>query len=75
MYISELVAAEVHNLGKGALMGKMDIQQAYRNITMAPKDRRLLGILWQVKVYIDTVLPFGLCSASLIFLAVANALE
>jgi len=41
------VAAEVLKLGKGTQMGKMDIQQAYRNIPVAPADRRLLGMLWQ----------------------------
>ena len=69
------VAAEVIKLGKGTQMGKMDIQQAYRNIPVAPADRRLLGMLWQGKVYIDKVLPFGLRSAPLIFSAVADALE
>ena len=54
-------------------MGKMDTQQAYCNIPVAPEDRPLLGMLWQGKVYIDT--PFGLHSAPLIFLAVADALE
>ena len=56
-------------------MEKMDKQQAYCNIPVAPKDRRLLGMLWQGKVYVDTVLPFGLRSAPLIFSVVADALE
>ena len=56
-------------------MGKMDIQHAYRNIPVAPEDRRLLGMLWQGKVYVDKVLPFGLRSAPLIFSAVADALQ
>ena len=35
-------------------MEKMDKQQAYCNIPVAPKDRGLLGMLWQDKVYVDT---------------------
>ena len=57
-------------------MRKMDIQQAYRNIAVAPEDWHFLGMKWQGKeVYIDKVLPFGLRSAPLIFSAVADALQ
>ena len=38
------VAAKCVQLGAGTLMGKMDIQQAYRNVPVAPEDRRLLGM-------------------------------
>ena len=69
------VAAKCVQLGAGTLMEKMDIQQAYRNVPVAPEDRRLLGMKWQGKVYIDKVLPFGLRSAPLIFSAVADALQ
>ena len=69
------VAAEVVKLGRGTLMGKMDIQHTYRNILVAPDDRRLLGMLWQGKVYVNKVLPFGLRSAPLIFSSVADALQ
>ena len=37
-------------------------------------DHRLLGIRWLNKVFVDTALPFGLCSAPKLFLAFANAL-
>ena len=52
----------------------MDIKQAYRNVPVAPEDRHLLGLMWDNKIHIDQVLPFGLCSAPLIFSAVADAL-
>ena len=75
-YVSvSVVAARIVGMGKGTLMGKMDIQQAYRNIPVAAEDRRLLGMFWQGKVYVDKVLPFGLRSAPLIFSTVADALE
>ena len=67
-------ATQLNALGKGALMAKMDIKQAYRNIPVAPEDRHLLGISWDSTVYVDQVLPFGLRSAPLIFSAVADAL-
>ncbi len=37
----------VAGLGKGALMAKMDIKQAYRNIPVLPQDRLLLGMEWK----------------------------
>lgn len=55
-------------------MAKMDIKQAYRNIPVHPADRRLLGMKWIDKVFIDMALPFGLRSAPLIFSVVADAL-
>ena len=69
------IAARVHQLGRGTVMAKMDIKQAYRNVPIHPADRHLLGMAWKGKVYIDTALPFGLRSAPLIFMALADALQ
>lgn len=67
-------AAKVSELGPGALLAKMDIRQAYRNIPVAPEDKPLLGLQWNGQIYIDQVLPFGLRSAPMIFSAIADAL-
>ena len=61
--------------GRGAMMAKMDIKQAYRNVLVHPQDRLLLGMSWEGQVLVDTALPFGLRSAPLIFTAVADALQ
>ena len=43
-YTSIMVAAQrVLKLGKGALLAKMNIKQAYCNISVAPEDWHLLG--------------------------------
>ena len=63
------------NFESGALMAKIDIKQAYRNIPVHPDDRHLLAMQWRNEVLIDKVLPFGLRSAPLIFSAVADALQ
>ncbi len=68
------VAREIVRRGQGALMAKIDIQQAYRNVPIYPWDRTLLGMKWKEVVYIDKVLPFGLRSAPIIFSALADAL-
>ena len=70
----DTVISRIVQLGAGCLLAKMDIRQAYRNIPVAPADRRLLGLTWQQQVYVDKVLPFRLRSAPLIFSAVADAL-
>ena len=60
--------------GRGSLMAKLDIKQAYRNVPVHPQDRRLLGMAWGGRIYADKTLPFGLRSAPLLFSAVADAL-
>lgn len=65
----------VARLGKGALMAKFDIESAYRNVPIHASDRRLLGMKWRSKYYIDLALPFGLRSAPFIFNSIANAVE
>ena len=60
---------------QGALLEKVDIKQAYRNVPVHPDDRLLLGMRWKQDLLIDKVLPFGLRSAPIIFSAIANALQ
>ena len=61
-------------LGKGTLLAKLDIKEAYRIVPVYPGDRHLLGISWQGSVFIDGALPFGLRSAPKIFSALADGL-
>ena len=44
-------------------MVKVDIESAYRLISVHPDDHCLLGVEWKDQVYYDTKLPFGLTSA------------
>ena len=62
-------------LGPGALLAKLDIKHAYRNVPVHPQDRWLLGMQWHGRYYVDTVLPFGLRSAPKIFCAISDGLE
>ena len=75
-YISiDEIARLVASMGRGTLLAKMDIHNAYRMVPVHPEDRALLGMRWKGMVYVDTRLPFGLWSAPKIFTAVADALE
>ena len=51
---------QVIKLGQGALMAKVDIRHAYRNMPVHPDDCPLLGMQWRGRVFIDKALPFGL---------------
>lgn len=75
-YISvDDVAQVILKLGKGTLLAKVDVKEAFRIIPVHPHDRLLLGMLWDSKLYLDKCLPFGLRSAPLLFTALADALE
>ena len=65
----------VLDLGLGTLIAKLDIESAYRIVPVHPVDRLLLGMSWKGQIYIDTVLPFGLKSAPLVFTVVADAVQ
>ena len=75
-YISvDNVAKIIVGIGKGVLLGKMDMKSVYCIIPVHPDDQLLLGVRWQGEVYINTRLSFGLRSAPIIFTALADALE
>ena len=71
----EDVAQLALQLGKGSLIAKADVKEAFRMVPVHPHDRLLLAMRWNGKLYLDKCLPFGLRSAPLIFTAVADALE
>ena len=67
-YISvDQIARRAMQLGVGAKLAKIDIKSAYRLIPVHPADRCYLGMDWKGRIYIDGMLPFGLCSAPKIF--------
>ncbi len=55
------VGAIATSLGSGALLAKVDIESAYRLVPVHPDDRLLQAVAWQGSVYMDPMLPFGLC--------------
>ena len=56
------------------MLAKVDLEHAYQNIPIHRDNRLLLAMRWRGKLYLDTVLPFGLRSAPKIFSAIADAL-
>jgi len=66
-------ATLVYALGKGCLLAKLDLQEAYRAVPVHPADQPKLGVRWKGDVYIDRALPFGLRSAPKLFSAISDA--
>ena len=71
----DVIAEKIVILGKGTLLAKIDIKQAYRIVPIHPKDRWLLGMSWEGRIYVDKTLPFSLRSAPLIFTAVVGVAD
>jgi hypothetical protein len=74
MHVDDIINA-VMELGRGALIAKFDIQNAYRIVPIHPDDRHLLGMQWRDQFYVDMTLPFGLRSAPYIFTSIADLVE
>ena len=72
--VEEVAEAAAH-LGRSTLLAKVDIEAAYRLMPVHSDDRWLLGRKWEDRLYVDPMLPFGLCSSAKIFNAIADALE
>ena len=66
---------KILQLGEDCLLAGVDVEHAYRNISVQLDDRPLLAMRWRGKLYVDMVLPFGFRSAPKIFTAVADALQ
>jgi hypothetical protein len=67
------VYAMVRQAGKGCILLKKDIKDAFRNIPVAPSQQWLLGFMWKGKYYQERCLPFGLATAPFIFNLFAEA--
>lgn len=65
----------VQDLGKGALLGKADLKQAFRIIPVSKYDFHLLGFCFEGQYYFDKALPFGCSISCAIFELFATFLE
>ena len=49
----EQIISMVAKHGLGAVMAKVDVEAAYRNIAVHPEDQYLLGMKWQGHFFVD----------------------
>ncbi|XP_065195662.1 uncharacterized protein LOC135827067 [Sycon ciliatum] len=73
-HVDDAVRA-IMSVGRGALLTKLDIRNAFWLIPVSTDDWPLLGIHWQNQYYFEKVLPFGLRYNPFIFNQVAEAVE
>ena len=66
--------AILNTVGPGALMGKIDLKNAFRLIPVRKEDWHLLGVHWQDQWYVDKCLPFGLRSSPALFNQLASTI-
>ena len=67
--------AAVLLLGKGCLMAKTDIDNAFRLVPIHPLDHDLLGFSFNNNFYYDTCLPMGSSSSCFIFECFSSGLQ
>ena len=65
----------IKQLGRGTLMSKLDIKDAFRLIPINLKDYKLLGIHWDSKFYFDKTLLMGCSTSCAIFEAFSSAIH
>ena len=68
--LDDIVAA-----GRGCLLVKRDIKDAFRNVPVAPHNQWLLGFEWNGQHYKEAALPFGLATAPFLFNLFAEGLH
>jgi Reverse transcriptase (RNA-dependent DNA polymerase) len=67
------IYAIVVQAGRGCMIIKKDIRDAFRNIPISPRWWWLLGFFWDGQYFTETCLPFGLRTAPIIFNLFAEA--
>ena len=55
----DVIAERVVDIGKDALIYKIDLRRAFRNLPVDPGDINLLGLYWDQRYYADVAVPFG----------------
>ena len=63
------------SLPPGALLAKIDINNAFRLIQIHPANRHVVATGWKGGIFVDTCLPFGLRSVPKLFNILADLLE
>ena len=53
------IVHKINEIGPDALLYKVDLQRAFRNLRIDPLDYKVLGLMWQNQTFIDVSLAFG----------------
>ena len=69
------LAIRIFQLGRGAVMFKIDLRRYFCQLPLDPGDYSLIGYIIDGEVYFDKVLPMGLRSAPYVAQRVTNAIR
>ena len=53
------IVSELKELGDGALLAKIDVDRAFRNLRVDPADTLKFGIKWDNEYFLDSGIAFG----------------
>ena len=53
------IVQKISDIGPTALLYKVDLQRAFRNLRIDPLDYKVLGLMWRNQMFIDVSLAFG----------------
>ena len=53
------IVQKINDIGPNALLYKVDLQRAFRNLRIDPLDYKVLGLMWWNQTFIDVSLAFG----------------
>ena len=53
------IVQKINDIGPNALLYKVDLQRAFRNLRIDPFDYKVLGLIWWNQTFIDVSLVFG----------------
>ena len=65
----------IQSIGKGCLVAKADLKDAFRIVPLAPAAYRLLGFKWKEEYYYDKCLPMGCSISCQTFESLSQALQ
>ena len=74
MKVDDIITG-IMQLGRGSLLAKFDVQNAYCIVPVHTEDRQLLGMKLCGASYVDMFLAFGIRSAPYIFTCTADLVE
>ena len=60
----DMIIQKIRQLGSKALLFKIDLERAFRNLLMDPLDYPVLGLRWGSENYVDLSVPFGMKSGA-----------
>ena len=65
--IIDLLVETINAIGHNALLYKIDLERAFRNLRIDPFDYPVLGLKWQDSIFVDLGVPFGFATGAASF--------